>query len=263
MTKILSEVKKYPLLTRERERELAVMIHSASPADSQAAFDELVNCNLKLVMKIAGNYHGRGCDMEDLVSVGSIGLMKAASKYRPDRGAKFSTYAAIWIKTLIRKYIVRYRGIVTHPVNSALGKYKMMTADQKALNDEGEVASDKEVARLTHHQVDTTRAWRRPTRYVFLNADDSAMGRLPQVKDDEEEKADMPDMEFIRSVMEGGRLTSFQRMIVTYRFGLNGNPPMSLEQIAKFVGRSRERVRQVEQQALDVFKKEWNDGERE
>jgi len=109
LTRFIAETRRYPLLTREREREIAIAWRKRQ---DRAALDELIGSHLRLVVKIARGFAGYGLPLEDLVAQGNIGLMHAAGKFDPQRGPRFATYAMWWIRTEIQQYVLHSWSLV-------------------------------------------------------------------------------------------------------------------------------------------------------
>jgi len=109
LTRFVTEAKRYPMLSPEREREIAIAWHDR---DDRAALDELVGSHLRLVVKIARGFAGYGLPLADLVAEGNMGLMQAAEKFEPARGFRFATYAMWWIRAAIQEYILHSWSLV-------------------------------------------------------------------------------------------------------------------------------------------------------
>ena len=109
VARLMSEAKRYPILTREREREIAAAWHERG---DRAAIYELIGSHLRLVVKIARGFAGYGLPLADLVAEGNVGLMQAAEKFEPARGFRFATYAVWWIRAAIQEYIIRSWSLV-------------------------------------------------------------------------------------------------------------------------------------------------------
>lgn len=217
----LKEINKVPLLTREEEKVLA----SRAFNGDKLAQKKLVEANLRFVIKIAKKYQGY-MDLEDLINEGNLGLMYAAQKYNPSSNAKFSTYAAWWIREYIQKAI---RDTATG-IKFPSAKYKEMK------NAKWKFASlDKKVK----------------------GADEEETTLLHMVKD---EKSLTPEDQFISkesvcnlySVID--KLKHTEQAVIIMRYGLNGENPMSLSEVGNVIGCSKERVRQIETKAIKLLR---------
>lgn len=235
-------IEEYSPLTLQEEAELSRKIHKGD----RNALDELVTRNIRLVLKIASNYRRDGVDLDDLVSVGRIALIRAARKYVSSRGAKFSTYAAIWIKSEIAKYITKYRNPVTIPPVVPFLQSKVKSyIEKKNLADEE--VDDVTMAHDLKHDLQLVR-WLKNT-YEFVPLDELSEHGF-ELRDDRYSDIDLEDGRLTDHVMKSRYLTEFEKLVIVYHYGLNGNSPMTYADIARIVGRSKERVRQVEQLAL-------------
>ena len=151
----MGEIASYPLVTREEEVELAGLIADGS----EAARRKLTEANLRLVVKIAHDYKNLGVPLADLIAEGNVGLMKAVTKFKPDKGAKFSSYAAWWIKQAIRRAIANQGRVVRIPVQAAAKMKLIRQTSQQLTKDLGHVPSDKEIAKalgMTERSIRST-----------------------------------------------------------------------------------------------------------
>ncbi len=226
MTKMNSyyfkEIEKIPLISHEEEKSLAAKAFSGD----KKAQKKLVEANLRFVVKIANQYQGY-MDVEDLIMEGNMGLMHAAEKFNPENGNRFSTYAVFWIRCYIQKAIRETSTGIKFPAT----KYKEMK------NLKWNIASlDK----------------------VISNSDDEEVTLGSFVKD----KRNLnPETEFYKKetseklVQSINSLGQKERYILINRYGLNGKDPMSLSELGKVKGYSKERIRQIEKHALAELRK--------
>ena len=135
LTRFLAEAKRFPMLTLEREQELA---RSWKDHDDAAALRSLVGSHLRLVIKIARGFQGYGLPIADLIAEGNVGLMQAAQKFDPDRGFRFATYAMWWIRAAIQEYILHSNSIVKMGTTAAQKKLFFNLRDMKGRLDQHE-----------------------------------------------------------------------------------------------------------------------------
>ena len=143
-SRMFEDMNEYSVLSKKEEEFFAKQIKSKNKVKAKEAFDKMVLCNIGLVVKIAHEFRFKGVPFEDIVSEGVIGLMKAVDHYKPTKGAKFSTYAAYWIKEMIRRYIISSRGVIRLPRKVPSEKYHY-----ERLRLEGK--SDEEIMKLLGH----------------------------------------------------------------------------------------------------------------
>jgi RNA polymerase primary sigma factor len=234
-----------PLLTAEQERALAERIVNGD----QAARNELVRANLRLVAHIARGYSGRGLDPEDLVSEGYVGLITAAERFDPRFNTRFSTYASLWIKQAIRHALCNTTAMIRLPMHTInlLSKWRRATiALERALGREPRLDEVADAMKLTEGQ---RRIVERAlcTRY----RSDSGEMSIEVAVEPEEPLADLEDVEArdeLRHRLE--RLSPRERTIITLRYGLGGGKPMTLKETGRELGCTREWVRKIEIRAL-------------
>jgi RNA polymerase primary sigma factor len=208
----------------------------------------LVEDNLAFVLRIAGEYRNCGLAFEDIVNEGNLGLLKAARRYDPSRGYKFTTYAVWWIRKSILKALGEQTRVVRVPV--------YLLRERKKLSDAGpkvpQVLRKKKSAESLRRREDVVRM---PLTELSLDAkigedrSSTYADRLEDPKSRNPEESLLRDeaRHLVAEAIE--RLPDQERMIIRYRFGLEGERPLVLKQIGKRLGISRERVRQIEVQA--------------
>jgi RNA polymerase primary sigma factor len=250
----LNEMARYPLLTAEEEVELAKRIERGD----KEAKDRMVNSNLRLVVSIAKKYQGHGLSLLDLIQEGIIGLIRAVEKFDWRRGFKFSTYATWWIRQAVQRGVANKARTIRIPVHIADREQKMARAERELQMRLGRVPTEEELAeaaKLPLKQVQEVRAAARAVtsidRPVGPEGDTALRELLPGTEEPPEEELTISlRKEAIRSAVS--RLPDREREVVRLRFGLNGDPdPQSLDQIGKQLGITRERVRQIETEALE------------
>lgn len=257
MKAYMQDVGHIPLVTREEEVELAGLI----AAGDDEARGRLIRSNLRLVVKIAHDFKGLGLPLVDLISEGNIGLMRAVDKFDPDKGAKFSSYAAWWIKQSMRRALANQSRTIRIPVQSAgkINKIKQVRTQLWAkLQRE---PSDCEIAEKLDFSERTVSALRRSDISSFSmneSIKDGEQGEFEDIIPDEdsitpaEELLQSESFEHIQELL--GTLDERERMVIEKRFGLDGNRPKTLQELSKHIGRTRERIRQIQYQALAKLK---------
>lgn len=253
----MESIGRYQLISPDEEAELATRIARGD----MAARESLIISNLRLVVKIAHDFKGMGLPLQDLISEGNIGLMRAVEKFDPRKGAKLSSYAAWWIKQSMRRALANQTKIIRIPVQSATKISKIHAAKIKLTEELGREPSDKEISvavNLTERTVTGLRLGRTTTISLHDPIQHGEDGEFHDIIADE--KASAPD-ELIQDeetlshmLMLTEQLEERERTILVLRFGLNGERPKTLEEVSKTIGRTRERVRQIQNQALDKLR---------
>lgn len=255
----LKEIRHIPLLTAKEEIDLSKRIKKG---DEQAR-KSMIRSNLRLVINISKRYMHLGIPFLDLIEEGNLGLMKAVDKFDPKRGFRFSTYAAWWIKQGITRSISEQGKMIRVPVymNDLMSKWRK-TKEQLAQRLK-RIPSDKEVAvrlKLPDDKIEEINFWMTTTTSSL----DAPVGEESegQVSDlIEDQTAIAPDSE-IEQFFDKERLKSLlqlmtdrEKEILDLRFGLSHAKGYTLAQIAKKLGVSRERIRQIEEAALNKLRK--------
>ena len=249
----MREIGQTPLLTREEEIKLASQVKRGN----KRARERMIKANLRLVVKISYDYADLGMPLLDLINEGNIGLMKAVERFNPKKGAKLSTYAALWIKQSIRRALSNQSKTIRLPVHVVDKVHKMHRASLHLSETLGREPSDAELA--SHLGVSTAKAAQLRTLGVNPLSLDAPLG-------------DDDDNRFSDVVEDDGALTPYELLrvktmrqeirqhvkyltpreaeIITLRFGLNGQEPRTLEEVGKKFKVTRERVRQIQETAL-------------
>lgn len=250
----MTSISKYELVSTDEEAELAKRI---SKGDREARA-KLINSNLRLVVKIAHDFKGMGLPLLDLISEGNIGLMRAVEKFDPTKGAKLSSYAAWWIKQSMRRALANQARTIRIPVQSASKISKIQSARVKLMAELGREPTDKEIAtavNLTERTVTGLRQGKTSTISLFDPIQNGAEGEFKDIIADEKTIApnDIVRDDETLAVMLGllSKLDDREKVILKLRFGLGGEKPKTLEEVSRTIGRTRERVRQIQNQALD------------
>ena len=254
----LKEIGEIPLLTRADEQRLGKRIKKGD----RAAREHMIRANLRLVVKIAHDYAGLGLPLLDLISEGNIGLMKGVERFDPNRGTKFRTYGAWWIKQAVRRALANQSKTIRLPVHLVDKLAKMRRIAVQLFDELGREPTDEELAKeigVTAQRVaQLRRISMRPTSLNAMVGDeaDAELGDLIA-----DETAVMPgrDLESrnllkeLRSVLHV--LDERERAILSLRFPLSDETPPTLEQIGKRFKVTRERIRQIQNVALKKLRK--------
>jgi RNA polymerase primary sigma factor len=249
----LNEAGRYPLLTAAEEIELAKRIEGGDTA----AKDRMINSNLRLVVSIAKKYQGHGLSLLDLIQEGIIGLIRAVEKFDWRRGYKFSTYATWWIRQAVQRGVANKSRTIRIPVHIVEREQKIARAERELAASLERPPTDEEVARKAKLQLKHVREVRAAARTVASldrpmgDEGDTSLGEIVATVggDVAEEVVVGLGEDTLRRAIE--TLPERERTVIKLRYGLDGDPdPMSLEQIGRRLGITRERVRQIETQAL-------------
>jgi RNA polymerase primary sigma factor len=263
----LQEIGRTPLLKPEQEVELAGRIQKGD----KEARDLMISSNLRLVVKIAHDYKDFGLPLLDLISEGNIGLIKAVERFDPQKGGKLSTYAAWWIKQSIKRALANQSKTIRLPVH-LVDKISKMRKMATALTEElGREPTDEEIAEEMHMPVNKVAHLKtvsvRPTSLNAPVGDDSDSTEFGEMVGDESaatpfeqlsEKSLQLDVDkMIRDLDER------EAKIIRLRFGLEGETPLTLEEVGEIFGITRERVRQLQNMALSKMRKIMYNKERQ
>jgi RNA polymerase nonessential primary-like sigma factor len=254
----LNEIGRNPLLTAEQEQLLARRVR----AGDFAARQKMIEHNLRLVVNIAKHYANRGMMLLDLIEEGNLGLMHALEKFDPERGFRFSTYATWWIRQNIERAIMNQSRTIRLPVH-VIKELNIYLRAVRHLEGRGEQDPNAEdVAYLLGRPVeDVRRILRLNERMASLDAPLDIDPGLSIGEAIPDEMCQMPDDLLQRAEVENHvqqwlvQLTDKQRMVIERRFGLNGQEIYTLEYLAEELGLTRERVRQIQMEALQCLRR--------
>ncbi|HZT85202.1 MAG TPA: sigma-70 family RNA polymerase sigma factor [Gaiellaceae bacterium] len=255
----LNEAGRYPLLTAAEEVELAKLIERGD----RRAKDRMINSNLRLVVSIAKKYQGHGLSLLDLIQEGIIGLIRAVEKFDWRRGYKFSTYATWWIRQAVQRGVANKSRTIRIPVHIVEREQKIARAERELTLQLERTPTDEEVAKKAKLSLKHVREVRRAARAVASldkplgEEGDTAFGDIVATdKSDVEEEVVVGLSEhLLRAAV--ARLPEREQQVIKLRYGLDGDQdPKSLEMIGRELGLTRERVRQIETQALERLARE-------
>ena len=254
----LKEIGKVPLLSAEREKELAeIMAHSDNEAKKEMAKNELVEANLRLVVSIAKRYVGKGMFFLDLIQEGNLGLMKAVDKFDYGKGFKFSTYATWWIRQAITRAIADQARTIRIPVHMVETIHKVSRYSRQMLQELGREATADEIGDKMGMSAEKVREIMKIAQDpVSLETpigeeEDSHLGDfIPD--EDAPEPSEVASATILREVIERelNTLTPREAHVIKLRFGLYDGRTRTLEEVGKEFDITRERIRQIEAKAL-------------
>jgi len=264
----LREIRRAPLLTPQEEYDTAVRARQGDFAARQA----MIEHNLRLVVSIAKNYLGRGLPMTDLIEEGNLGLMHSISKFEPERGFRFSTYASWWIRQNIERAIMHQARLVRLPVhvvrelNQVLKARRALEAESARNGAQDRPVRVEDVAAAVGRPVqevsDLLRFSELPTSLDAplerFPAENGAESMLDSVADDgASDPMSLTLSNEVEQLLNHGlhELNDREREVLSGRYGLQDREPETLEVLAERLGLTRERIRQIQQEALLKLKR--------
>lgn len=266
MRTYMQEIGKTPLLSKKEEIQLAARIKKGD----KEARDHMISANLRLVVKIAYDYNNFGLPLLDLISEGNIGLVKAVERFDPSKGGKLSTYAAWWIKQSIKRALANQSKTIRLPVHLVDRIARMRKITAQLADELDREPSDEEIAYVMGMPINKVAHLKSVSvRPASLDAPigedgDTTFGELVG---DENEATPLENLQEksisndIKSVI--GRLDDREAEIIQLRFGLDGNRPLTLEEVGEKFEITRERVRQIQNIAIHKMRRLMTDNERQ
>ena len=261
LSSYFNTIRKYPLLSSEQETEIG----KKAKLGDKRSIDLMITSNLRLVVKIAKNYRARGVPLLDLIEEGNLGLIHAVQKFEPERGFRFSTYATWWIRQSIEQAVMIQSRLVRLPVH-VIKDLNVILKAKKALQEEhGLSVSISDIAKTIDRDPEEVRSLlayldgATPLDLAFkATHEDKEVSILDIVPDTKMESPfDHVDKKEIVQIVKNwfNSLTEKQQMVVLYRFGLNDEEVLTLEEVGQKVNLTRERVRQIQTEVLKSLRK--------
>lgn len=261
----LKQIDEVKLLTAEQEKELCRKIIAENCPESR---ERMIRANLRLVVSIAKRYNNRGLPLQDLIEEGNLGLLKAVENFDPEMGARFSTYGSWWIKQAIKRALINAVQPVHIPAYMVelIGKWKKAARDledklgrQPTLQELGEeMQLPPRKVRIIRKAV---RAYQRPAQTGGTGEEGDSPTLSEMLADEKTPTPDdqvlrEDDLQTISQLLDA--IDDREARILRLRYGLDGEEPMTLKEIGKVIGLTRERVRQIEIEALRKLNQRLN-----
>ncbi|MCI0614397.1 RNA polymerase sigma factor RpoD/SigA [bacterium] len=255
----LKEISKIPLLTAEEEKELGRRVQQHGDRE---ALQKLIESNLRFVIKIAKKYRKSGLPFLDLINEGNIGLMEAARRFDPERGVRFTSYAVWWIRQAILHYLSQASQVFRVSPKTANILYRVATTLARKKSLENETPSREELAKeigVTLNELNASLEAAAGTLSLDHPIDDS--GDLVLGDTLEQHRIQSADIQTVNQHLKDqigeslGTLSNMEEKVLRLRFGLDTDDPMTLKEIGDRMHLSRERIRQIEAQALGKLRR--------
>jgi RNA polymerase primary sigma factor len=254
----IREIAQFRPLSIEEEKELGCRIREGD----QAAVDRLVEANLRFVVHYAKRYRGLGLSYMDLIHEGSLGLIEAAKRFDPDRNVKFISYAVWWVRQAIFHALSEHARVFRLPQKLSGQVSRLETAREKLKSELERTPTTEELAARTEMKKEEVE------KLLLAAGDDVSLssavgedGNLELGDTLEQETIPSVEVEMIRTSFEQriqdmvGGLDEKEREVIRMRFGLDGEEPMTLQEIGESMGLSRERIRQIESRAKEKLRR--------
>lgn len=281
----LRQINEAPLLTPEEEKELATLVRSGQSAterfasgevslgqreavEAQAAVarERMVKSNLRLVVNIAKKYVKRSVSLNDLINEGNLGLIRAVECFDPDQNTRFSTYASWWIKQAIKRSLINSDKPIHIPAYMVEMISRFRKARERFLENEGRTPSIQELAEVLEMSESKVSHIRDAVKAVSSSSHDSGgvdgqmlTEAIADHRSPRPEEALQNESEATRIVAILEDLDERESTILRLRYGLDGREPMTLKEIGAEISLTRERVRQIECEALRKIKEHLED----
>ncbi len=255
----LKEIGFSPLLTAEEEVHYGRLAIKGDPA----ARKKMIESNLRLVVKIARHYYNRGLEFSDLIEEGNLGLLRAVEKFDPERGFRFSTYATWWIRQTIERAIMNQTRTIRLPIHVLRELNLYLSTARELMKKQDHEPSYHEIADALEHSIDDVKKMMELNEHMIsldmqVSNENSTGKPLVEALADKNahDPADLLADEHLHDSLERclKELNEKQREVLCRRFGLGGYERQTLEQVGKAVGLTRERVRQIQMNALKALR---------
>jgi RNA polymerase primary sigma factor len=255
----LKEISKIPLLTAEEEKELGRRVQQHGDRE---ALQKLIESNLRFVIKIAKKYRKSGLPFLDLINEGNIGLMEAARRFDPERGVRFTSYAVWWIRQAILHFLSQASQVFRVSPKTANILYRVATTLARKKSQDNETPSREELAKeigVTLNELNASLEAAAGTLSLDHPIDDS--GDLVLGDTLEQHRIQSADIQTVNQHLKEqigeslGTLSNMEEKVLRLRFGLDNDDPMTLKEIGDRMHLSRERIRQIEAQALGKLRR--------
>lgn len=254
----MRDLRKLPVITVDEEKMYARMVAEGNPE----ARKKMIEANLRLVVKIARRYVNQGLSLLDLIEEGNIGLIKAVEKFDLAKECRFSTYATWWIKQSIERSIANHSRTIRLPVHVSSRVNRISKIISAAVEKTGREPSLEEISAESGFRIDFVRnlfTMAIKTYSLESYIDENSKLTLEEVIPNPDNEEPLSILEHTRRMEEVASwldtLASDERKVIMLRFGLDGDEPQTLESIGKTFGVTRERIRQIEQKALNKLRK--------
>jgi len=255
----LKEISKIPLLTAEEEKELGRRVQQHGDRE---ALQKLIESNLRFVIKIAKKYRKSGLPFLDLINEGNIGLMEAARRFDPERGVRFTSYAVWWIRQAILHFLSQASQVFRVSPKTANILYRVATTLAKRKSEDNVTLSREDLAKeigVTLNELNASLEAAAGTLSLDHPIDES--GDLVLGDTLEQHRIQSADIQTVNQHLKEqigeslGTLSNMEEKVLRLRFGLDTEDPMTLKEIGDRMHLSRERIRQIEAQALGKLRR--------